>query len=600
MCGIAGGLRMSNSSNMIDWKVIDRINIAQHRRGPDGVGVWRAEDGGVVLGHRRLAIIDVRDSGAQPMRDATGRWVVTFNGEIYNYRELRSELEGAGRRFATDSDTEVLINCVAEWGEAGLRKLRGMFAFGLWDNESRELWLARDPFGIKPLYWSQTGTTIWFASQARALATCAPVDASRDPAGLVAFYLWGAIPDPFTWWEGVHSLPAGCFLRITPDDATPAPKAFAEIESAFTASPAAALTQGELKELLVDSVRSHYVADVPVGVFLSAGIDSTVIATLAKEAGCELRTVTLAFDEFKGTPADEAPLAEETARLLGAAHTTLRIGRDEFLGLVDDFMETMDQPTTDGLNSYLVSRAAHAVGLKVALSGLGGDELFGGYDSFSRIPRLVALANKVPGRAALGKIIQAIGTPIQRTLGTNPKYLALLKYSNDFRSAHFLRRCLHLVEEIDMLVDESWSRPGRERLAALLPDAAADHAAASDPLTPYARISSLELHQYMRYQPLRDTDWASMAHSIEVRLPFLDIPTFSRLAPAIASDRPPSKADLANCAGDIGGRLVARRKTGFGTPVAEWLDRPRQTKVGLRPWADTVAANFRTRAQLSA
>lgn len=599
MCGIAGGFSLRGPLDPVDAEIVSRLNYHQRRRGPDGEGLWTSPDGAVTLGQRRLAVIAVCDAGAQPMADATGRWVITFNGEIYNYRELRRELESAGRRFVTNTDTEVLINCIAEWGEAGLAKLRGMYAFGLWDNANKELWLARDPFGIKPLYWAHSGSRLWFASQARTLAGSVPVNTARDPAALVGFYLWGSVPEPFTWWEGVSAVPAGHLLRIAQGGTAPAPKAFTKIEHAYKAAVAGPLSHNEFREALVDSIKAHFVADVPVGVFLSAGIDSTVIATLAKEAGYRLRTVTLAFDEFRGTDFDEAPLAEETARLLGADHTTVRIGRDEFVALIDELMTAMDQPTTDGLNTFLVSRAAASVGLKVALSGLGGDELFGGYPSFSQVPRLVALGRKTPGRVTLGNLLHSVGFPIAQMLHTSPKYSAALKYSHSFESAYFLRRCLHLTEELELLLDESWRRPGIERLASLEPNRALLTGGSANGLSPHATVSSLEIQRYMRNQPLRDTDWASMAHSVEVRVPFLDLPFFSKVAVAIASNKPPSKVDLAICTGSIGGRLLARPKTGFVTPVANWLEHSGRVKKGLRSWADVVATAFRTGAHPS-
>jgi len=599
MCGVAGGISIADPSAVVDRRVVEGINASQRRRGPDGDGIWQAEDGGAVLGHRRLAIIDVGESGAQPMSDATGRWTITFNGEIYNYRELRRELEALGRRFHTNSDTEVLINCIAEWGEAGLNRLRGMYAFGLWDSEKRELWLARDPFGIKPLYFAQSGSTLWFASQARALAACAPVNAARDAAGLVGFYLWGSVPEPFTWWQGISALPAGGLLRLARGQDVAQPKRFLSIEDAYESRPPGPIAHEDLRAELADSVSRHLIADVPVGVFLSSGIDSTVIAYLAKEAGSDLRTVTLAFDEYLGTDADEAPLAEETARLLGAHHQTVRISREEFLGLIDDFFASMDQPTTDGLNTYLVSRAAASAGLKVALSGLGGDELFGGYPSFSQVPSFVSFGEKIPMRAAIGAALSGLGGSLARTAKLNPKLAPALKYGGSIESAYFLRRCLHLVEELDLLLDESWRVRGLERLGALAPIDGAAAGRGNDRLSPYAQVSRLEVTNYMRNQPLRDTDWASMAHSLEVRVPFLDLNLFSRLAPAIASDRPPSKQDLAACGDSVGSRLISRRKTGFVTPVDKWLGQDKGDKRGLRPWADVVAARFRIGSRVS-
>ena len=215
-----------------------RLNDLQRRRGPDGKGLWSSDDNRVVLGHRRLAIIETGAAGAQPMSDATGRWVISFNGEIYNYRALKAELERLGYVFRTNSDTEVLINAVARWGEAGLKKLRGMYAFALWDALKQELWLARDPYGIKPLYVSESQGTIWFASQARALAPGAPVDIRRDAAALTGFYLWGHVPEPFSWWAGVRMLPAGHVQRIRAGRSLSPAKPFNCIQDAYVQRPA--------------------------------------------------------------------------------------------------------------------------------------------------------------------------------------------------------------------------------------------------------------------------------------------------------------------------------------------------------------------------
>ena len=407
MCGIAGACNFSPDARPINPKVVLRLNELQRRRGPDGSGLWSSDDNLVVLGHRRLAIIDTGSAGAQPMRDASGRWVITFNGEIYNYRALRTELEQLGCRFVTNSDTEVLINAIAQWGEAGLRKLRGMYAFALWDNLQHELWLARDPYGIKPLYVSEGQGTIWFASQARALASCAPVDTKRDAAALTGFYLWGHVPEPFSWWAGIQMFPAGHVQRIRVGRAPRRRRHLRAFKMPMCAGRRKPLAPGELRGLMLDSMQHHLVADVPVGVFLSAGIDSNVIAALAAELGTQLRTVTLAFDEYAGTPDDEAPLAEAAAKILRSDHVTVRIGRGEFEQLLDDFLISMDQPTIDGLNTYLVSRAAATQGLKVALSGVGGDELFGGYPSFRQIPKLLKWGRRVPFSKSLGRAVQA-------------------------------------------------------------------------------------------------------------------------------------------------------------------------------------------------
>jgi asparagine synthase (glutamine-hydrolysing) len=224
MCGIAGGFAFDIAAKAVEQRIVERLNDQQRRRGPDGTGLWSSADKRIVLGHRRLAIIDTGPTGAQPMCDATGRWVISFNGEIYNYRALREQLEQSGCVFQTNSDTEVLINVIAYWGEEGLRKLRGMYALALWDCVKRELWLVRDPYGIKPLYFTETAGTLWFASQARALARCTPTHTKREAAALVGFYLWGHVPEPFTWWAGIRCYrPVTCFEYAPVENATQSP-----------------------------------------------------------------------------------------------------------------------------------------------------------------------------------------------------------------------------------------------------------------------------------------------------------------------------------------------------------------------------------------
>ena len=570
MCGIAGAFAFDQTAKRVDRAVVSRLNDLQRSRGPDGVGLWAGDDH-LVLGHRRLAIIDTGAGGAQPMADATGRWVITFNGEIYNYRALRTALEKQGCVFQTNSDTEVLINVISTWGEPGFSKLRGMYAFALWDGLKQELWLARDPYGVKPLYVSERQGVIWFASQARALANCVPIDTRRDAAALVGFYLWGHVPEPFSWWAGIRMFPPGHVQRIRLGSTPAAPRAFAWVQDAFTKRPRRPLCSEELRELVLDSVRHHMVADVPVGVFLSSGIDSNVIAGLAAELGTRLNTITLAFDEYAGSPDDEAPLAEAAARALRSDHITVRIGRFEFEELLDGFFESMDQPTIDGLNTYLISRAAASQKLKVALSGLGGDELFGGYPSFRQIPNLLKWGRRIPFAKPVGHAIEAV----MRTMpvpGLPPKTAGLLSHSGDIASGYLLRRALHVKNELDLLLDESWLKEGLEQLSTIKAISQTVEALHRASVSVHAQVAAIESCWYMRNQLLRDTDWSSMAHGLEVRVPFVDATLLERLGPAVASDRPPNKRDLAACAPRLSQAILGRDKTGFNTPVAS-LDR---------------------------
>src|SRR5262249_17700190 len=356
---------------------------------------------------------------------------------------------------------------------------------------------------------------LWFASQARPLARCAPINCRRDAAALTGFYLWGHVPEPFSWWAGVRMLPAGHVLRVGGGEechTTP----FAKIEDAYVRRPARPLQSGELRGLLRDSVNHHLVSDVPVGVFLSAGVDSNIIAALASELSPNLQSLTLAFDEYAGTDDDEAPLAEAAARALGCEHTTYRIGRYECESFIYHLFDCIDQPTIDVLNSYLVSYAAAKLGLKVALSGLGGDELFGGYPSFRDVPGITQWGQRLSVLQPFGKLFQralrAIDLP-----GMPPKLPGLFTHSASLTKAYLLRRALYLEDELDVLLDESWISEGLKRLVttSALAVTVAPLRTAGTP--EHVQIAALESCWYMRNQLLRDTDWSSMAHGVEVR-----------------------------------------------------------------------------------
>jgi asparagine synthase (glutamine-hydrolysing) len=346
-----------------------------------------------------------------------------------------------------------------------------------------------------------------------------------------------------------------------------------------------------LRSLLLDSVGQHLPPDLPVGVFLSAGLDSSVIASLASELGARLHTITLAFDEYAGTADDEAPLAEAVANILQSNHVTVRIGREEFEQVADDFLACMDQPTIDGLNTYLVSRVAAKQGLKVVLSGLGGDELFGGYSSFRQIPAIMMWGRRFPFASYFGplteRILRRLALPRMP-----PKAAGLLSHSGDIARAYLLRRALYLEDELDGLLDESILTEGLEKLSTIQ---SITETVSKLPVTScYARVAALESCWYLRNQLLRDTDWSSMSHGVEVRTPFVDAALLGHLAPAIASDIPPTKRDLAACARFLPAAMPARPKTGFSTPVQAWISPDGKLRRGFRGWASHVYHAFET------
>src|SRR6516165_1284580 len=419
MCGIAGIYAYHYAANPVDRAELQRIRDHMAARGPDGFGEWYSQDERVGFGHRRLTIIDLSDRGAQPMTSADGKLVVTFNGEIYNYRQLRASLEAKGYTFRTQTDTEVLLHLYAEKGEAMVHDLRGMFAFGLWDAERNALLLARDPYGIKPLYYADDGWTLRFASQVKALLAGGKVSRDPEPAGWVGFCLFGSVPEPFTTYQEIRALPAGSTLWVD-RIGTHQTKQYFSIADTYCRAEAASSPindedqQHDARDALLDSVRHHLVADVPVGAFLSSGIDSGALVGLMRDVGQQdIQTVTLAFEEFCGRNEDEAIIAKEVSAQYGTRHTTRVVTEQEFRDDLPKILDAMDQPTIDGLNTWFVSKAAHELGLKVAISGLGGDELFGGYSSFRDIPlcvRALAVPARLPGLGALSRrLLTSVG-----------------------------------------------------------------------------------------------------------------------------------------------------------------------------------------------
>jgi asparagine synthase (glutamine-hydrolysing) len=590
MCGIAGIYAYHYAANAVDRSELRRVRDHMAARGPDGVGEWYSPNERVGFGHRRLSIIDLSERGAQPMTSLDGKLVVTFNGEIYNYRELRPLLEAKGCTFRTQTDTEVLLHLYAVKGDAMVNDLRGMFAFGLWDADKNALLLARDPLGIKPLYYADDGWTFRFASQVKALLAGGKVSRNQEPAGWVGFCLFGSVPEPFTTYQEIRALPAGSTLWVDRVGSGETKHYFSIADTYCTAEARSSPASDEdlklvAREALLDSVRHHVVADVPVGAFLSSGIDSGALVGLMRDVGQrDIQTVTLAFEEFRGKKEDEAPIAEEVATQYGTRHTTRFVTEREFRDDLPKILDAMDQPTIDGLNTWFVSKAARELGLKVAISGLGGDELFGGYPSFRDVPLCVhALA--IPGR------IPGLGDLFRRLLSnlgyfsrvTNPKAAGLLKYGGSYAGAYLLRRALFMPWELETVMGADTARLGLRRLD---PIRHIETRLRPRPTTTFGKVAVLESALYMRNQLLRDTDWASMAHSLEVRVPLVDARLLSHLAPVTTKNGSLSKRTLGTSPRvPLPRRVIGRPKTGFATPIQTWL----QQDTRIQQWRGVPA-----------
>ena len=546
MCGI--GVHFS-SSGFVSPLNLDLI----HHRGPDSRGHWSSPDGRCWLGATRLAIVDLSPTGAQPMTDpATGNVIVT-NGEIYNHRAIREKL-GRNIEWRGTSDTETLLVGYARWGHAVMDHLKGMFAFAIYDAARKELFLARDRLGIKPLYFAKDANGLRAASEVRMIA---PESASVTPEAVSGYLQWGACPEGELLYPGIQALPAGHAMTISPDGQIktwrywPARKTFALFPDNVI---------GRVRALVDNAVEEHLLSDVPVASFLSGGIDSSVVTALAaQKLANKLQTYSVGFDlaEF-----DESAIAQEIAQRYGTDHHRIQLSEEEVIASVTEAVEKMDLPSVDAINTYIVSRAVAGRGVKVALSGLGGDELFGGYPSFRDVPRL--------------QLVAALPSFLLRLIGLAGNFgnrLADLPRNGDAGElAHWRRR---------FLTDESIRRAG-------LPIATEPREVPVDLSDDFARISWAELTGYMRRMLLRDADQMSMAVSLEMRVPFLDheLVEYVLGLPAESKKRYSGvKGLLVEAFRDLLPRSVYDRpKSGFVLPMKQWMRGPLAAFVeeGLR------------------
>ena len=579
MCGIAGLISPSTPSEQRGDSV-DRMCAAMVHRGPDDCG--RISRGPATLGMRRLAIIDPA-GGHQPMTSACGRYHLVFNGCIYNHRALRGEL--GDYPFRTNCDTEVLLAAYARWGESCLPRLRGMFAFAVWDEAEQRLFLARDPFGIKPLYFHHdaAGGRFAFASELRALLAGGVRPAGIDPQGLVEYLAYFAVPAPRTIYAGVSCLRPGECARF----------GGGRVElgrwwrfPANGGEAAACRTAGEFREALAarldDTVQAHRIADVPVGAFLSGGLDSSGIVALMTRAGASrLRTFSLVFEE---SAFSEQEPARRAAEVLGTEHHELLLTGRQVAADLDRLLDALDQPTGDGVNTFYISQAARAGGVTVALSGLGGDELFGGYPSFRDLPRVargLRIWRRLPAAWREAAVRRLIRGDVRRR-----KLADMLAHARELPELCSLqRRVFSSVLGRAMLAPE---------VRAGLGDQFAHHPSLGDLRAELAgadafqTISAWELRTYMADVLLRDSDVMSMAHSLELRVPFIDAPFVAWLwaQPArFKAERHGQKAALAAALRPVlPAEIRHRRKWGFTLPFAVWMRRE------LKPFLEATFA----------
>jgi len=591
MCGICGVLGVERRDEA--EAIVRRIMAALRHRGPDDEGLLIAPPGAPAasLGIRRLSIIDLA-GGHQPVFNERGDVAVVFNGEIYNFQELRQTLAAEGHVFRTRSDTEAIVHAYEAWGDSCVGRLRGMFAFAALDMRSSsgsppKLFLARDRLGIKPLYYAWINGVLLFASEVRALLASQRLPPRLSEEALEAYLLLGSVAEPMTLVEGVFSLPPGHQLTIPlapreSEQAAPGrpvrPKAYWDLaETALDSSrpqpqdPRAAARQ--LRPLLEDAVRSHLIADVPLGFFLSSGLDSTALVALASQQQKGIHTFTVAFPE---QDFNEAVLARQTAERFGTKHEELLLSGEQMLRRMEEAIAALDQPTMDGINTYFVSWAARQVGLKVALSGLGGDEVFGGYNTFRATPRvraLAALGRRVPRalRAATAPALARLGASGGRADAAR-KLAALWRDTDSLPHPYFFLRALFTPEQAAALRGQAHTAPAHDSLWRAWLEQTARQAERLDRFT---SVSYLEARSYLVNTLLRDTDAVSMSHSLEVRVPLLDhrLVEFVASLPAGAKRRRglPKALLIEALRGLLPEEVVRQRKRTFTFPWEHWL-----------------------------
>ncbi len=581
---------------------------AMGHRGPDDEGflVNDPRAPGLALGMRRLSIIDLQ-GGHQPIWNEAHDIAVVMNGELYNYREVREHLTRLGHKFKTQSDTEILVHAWEEWGEDCLAEMRGMFALAIADfrkhyTSGPVLFLGRDPLGIKPLYYTQSAEGFAFASEVRALRASGTVSGGISQDALTSYFLFGSVSEPVTMFEGVFSLPPGHRMLVYVPDRRKIPRTHPWWDP--RRSPAGRDPKKprnfveavkQVRPLLQDAVRAHLIADVPVGLFLSSGLDSGAIATLAACEHPGIQSFTLAFP---GTPYDESELTRRVAARCGTKHEEVALEGGAVTERLDEVLHALDQPSMDGVNTYFVSWAAREVGLKVALSGLGGDELFAGYPTFASAPRLERLAAaghffpSVIRKATRGVLRRALETSM--TPNAAAKAAAAWGDSGRLPHAYFFARALFAPEDLKQMIEPRFrpSSIGADGTT-LEPtwlgwlQRAADEARRMESV---GAVSWMEMRCYMANTLLRDTDSVSMARSLEVRVPLLDTPLVEfmcALPDEARHSKKQHKALLVNALQDLlPAEIVGQKKRTFTLPWEHWL------RGALRPKLEAGLADI--------
>ena len=558
MCGIAG-IKQFNYHELPDGILSEITNSLSHR-GPDDKGLFVDSKNNLHLGHARLSIIDLSDKAHQPMESADGKYVIVYNGEIYNYENIRENLLCKGHRFLSNSDTEVILKAYQEWGDACLGRFNGMFSFCIWDRDNKKLFLARDRFGIKPLYYYFGSSDFIFASELKTILASELAAPEIDYESVGLFLSLGYIPSPKTIYKNIFSLEPGYFLEVTKQGIQK--KRYYDQAAAFS-SEVIEMRENEAVERvrteLIESVRCHLISDVEVGTFLSGGIDSSSLVSLMRQVGQrDIKTVSVVFP---GLSFDESRYARLVSQKFETKHIEVQVNENNFFQHLETILDSMDQPTYDGINTYFVSWAAKQAGLKAILSGVGGDEIFGGYPTFKKLPQSFHLFKK----------IGSISSPLMKKFpfSKKDKLIALAENGKlSFLEAYLIYRGVFPKSAIEKILNSDLAKE-----ACVSMDLDGFSQRVEKIRDDFSKISFLESVFYMSGQLLRDVDVFSMVHSLEIRVPFVNhqlIEALGRIPSRYRTGSSPKKL-LIDAVGDLPKEVYRRPKQGFDLPFDSWL-----------------------------
>ena len=572
MCRIAGIFSREMPIDTMNRMVLNMCELQKHG-GPDDAGIYSAETGNLVLGNRRLALLDLSEAGHQPMQYES-RYHITYNGEVYNFRELKETLKELGHQFHTNTDTEVVAATYSRWGAQGFARLKGMFALAIWDSIEKELVLARDAAGMKPLYYTRENNGLAFASELRALRILPEMDKANEN-WQVYLMAYGHVPEPVTTLEKVFPLPKGCFLKYNTGTCTYTIQNFKHysfsnvIRDEITAIAA-------IRQQMKSAVERHLLADAPIGIFLSGGVDSGILTMLAaKHTKEKLNSLSIYFEEERYSEKKFQDILIDKA---GCNNRQFLLKESEFHQCLPGILDDMDMPCCDGINTWFISKYARQQGLKAVISGIGGDELFGGYPSFNRM-KLSSFLHKLP----------AFMINIGRR--SNTKQLNRLSYLNMdgikgiylFLRGHFTP--LEIARQLDASEDDIWDLLNNVPVFQDLPNL---------PLKEQA--SWMEFNIYMQNQLLRDADVMGMANSVEIRVPFLDddlLKLVMSVSSKVKYEGNGPKPLLVNAYMDELPQAIWKRpKMGFSFPFTEWLNKSEYVKEMMEAGSANTKQNY--------